>query len=58
MKQAIADSVKEVVYGSVRMESKRPKTVWQSDTAKDAVQRKDSAWKEVLGVKNDTVKDE
>ena len=42
----MVDSAREVC-GSVRMEGKNPKNVWWNDVVKDAVERKEAAWRSV-----------
>ena len=43
------DSAREV-RGSVRMGGKNPKNMWWNDAVRAAVERKEAAWKVVLGL--------
>ena len=47
VKRAILESSREV-SSSVRVGGKNPKSVWWSDEIKDAVRRREDAWKRVL----------
>ena len=40
----MVDSVRDVC-GSVRVEGKNLKNVWRNDVGKDAVERKEAAWR-------------
>ena len=52
----MVDSVREVC-GSVRVGGMNPKNVWWNDVVKDGVERKEAAWKEVLGAKDEVAKE-
>ena len=52
----MVDSTREVC-GSMRLGEKDLKKVWQNDKAKDAVERKEAAQEEVLGVRDEIAKD-
>ena len=41
------------MYGSVRVGGNSPKRVWWNDEVKAAIKRKEAAWKEVLGARDD-----
>ena len=53
----MVDSAREVC-GSVRVGGKNKKSVWWlNDGAKVSVKRKESAWKEMLGGRDDVIKE-
>ena len=52
VKRAMVESVR-VVRGSVRVGGGNPKSVWWNDLVKITVRRKDNAWKEVLGARDE-----
>ena len=52
VKRAMVDSAREVC-GSVKVGKKNPKNVWWNDIVKDAVERKDTAWRAVLGARDE-----
>ena len=52
----MVDSTREVC-GSMRVGEKNLKNVWQNDKVKDAVERKEAAQGEVLGVRDEITKD-
>ena len=41
----------------MRAERKYPKSVWWNGEVQAAVERKEAAWKNVLGARNETAKD-
>ena len=45
------------VHGSVKVGRKIPKKVWYKDVVNAAVERKEAAWREVLGLKDKVAKD-
>ena len=49
VKQAVVDGAR-VVCGSVRVGEMNPKNIRWNDVVKVSVERKEAAWKEVLGV--------
>ena len=56
VKRAMVDSAREVC-GSEKVRRKNPKNVWWNDMVKAAVERKEGAWKEVLGARYEAKKD-
>ena len=46
-----------VMKCKVRVGEKNPKNVWLNDVVKAAVKRKEAAWKEVLGARDEVAKD-
>ena len=56
VKRALVQSVREVC-GSVRVAGGNPKSVWWNDEVKAAVKRKEAAWKEVLGARDEDAKE-
>ena len=52
VKRTMAESAREV-SGSVRVGGRNPKRVWWNDQVKTAVKRKEDAWKEVLGARDE-----
>ena len=55
VKRAMVESSREVC-GSVRVRGKNPKSMWWNDEVKDAVKRKEAAWKEVLAASDEEAK--
>ena len=39
------------------MEGKNPKNVWWNDVVNNATERKETAWKEVLGARDEVAKE-
>ena len=56
VKWAMVESAREVC-GSVKVGGKNPKSVWWNDEVKDAAKRKGAACKEVLGVRDEDIKE-
>ena len=56
VKRAMVHSAREVC-GLVRVGEKKPKNILRNDVVKAAVERKEAAWKEVLGAREDIAKD-
>ena len=48
----MVESAREIC-GSVRVGGGNPKSMWWSDQVKAAVKRKEEAWKEVLGARDE-----
>ena len=43
------------MYGSVRVRGKNPKSVERNEDVKAAIKRKEAAWKEALGTRDEAV---
>ena len=56
VKQAMVESAREL-FGSVRVGGGNPKSVWWNDQVKAAVKRKEDAWKEVLGARDEDARE-
>ena len=50
VKRVMVESEREAC-GSVKVGGKKPKTVWWNDETKDAVRKKEDAWKGVLAAR-------
>ena len=50
------ESVREVC-GLVRVGEKNPNSVWWNDEMKGVVKKKEAAWKEVLGARDENAKE-
>ena len=53
---AMVESSREVC-GSMRVEGGNTKTVWWNDQVKGAIKRKEDAWEEVLGARDEVAKE-
>ena len=56
MKQAMTYSTREVL-GSAMVEGKCPMNLWWNNVVKPLAEREESAWKEVMGGRDEVAKD-
>ena len=56
VKRAIIESAREVC-GSVRVGGKNPKNMWWKDEVNVAVKRRENAWKQVMGARDEGAKE-
>ena len=57
MKRAIVESVREVCSSSVKAGRNNPKSVWWHDALKAVIKRKEDAWNQVWGVRDEAAKE-
>ena len=56
VQQGVVESTKEV-GGSVRVANENPSSEWWNGEVKAALERKEATWKDMLGLKDEIVKE-